>query len=85
LGIISEKDIRVAMENFAADVFAKSAADLMNRSPMTIEGGMLAVDALKLMQDRPRPLNFLPVVDSSHRIQGLIRLHDLVNAGIGIV
>ena len=85
LGIVSEKDIRVAMESFAAQVFTKTAANLMNATPIAIHEEMLAVDALKLMQDRPRPLNFLPVVNAEHKIRGLLRLHDLVNAGIGIV
>ncbi len=84
-GIVSEKDIRVAMEKFGPTVFEKVAADFMNTSPITIEGDMLAVDALKLMKDRPRPLNFLPIVSSDRAIVGLVRLHDFVNAGIGLV
>jgi arabinose-5-phosphate isomerase len=84
-GIISEKDIRVAMEKYGADVFKKEARELMNARPITIEGDMLAVDALKLMKDRPRPLNFLPIVHSDGSVAGLVRLHDLVNAGIGLV
>lgn len=84
-GIISEKDIRVAMEKHGAAVFNKVAADLMNSNPITIEGDMLAVDALKLMRDRPRPLNFLPIVAENGAIVGLVRLHDLVNAGIALV
>ncbi len=81
-GIISEKDIRVAMEKFGPQAFNTVASELMNPSPITIEGDMLAIDALKLMKDRLRPLNFLPIVDSQRNIVGLLRLHDLVNAGI---
>jgi arabinose-5-phosphate isomerase len=85
LGIISEKDIRVAMEKDGPGVFARRASELMNHKPITIAPDLLAVDALKVMKERPTPLNFLPVVDADGGIAGLVRLHDLVAAGISLL
>lgn len=87
LGVIAEKDIRVAMERFGPEVFSQRADSLMNPTPLTIEPTILAVDALKFMKDRKSPLNFLPVVDEGGgtRVVGLLRLHELVAAGINVV
>lgn len=82
LGLIAERDLRSAMEEFGPQVFSRSARELMNVSPITVAPATLAVEALQIMENRPRPLNAVPVVDSSRRVHGLLRLHDLVSAGI---
>lgn len=84
-GVVSERDIRVAMEEHGPGVFDKCVADFMNSHPLTIEPGVLAIDALKHMRERKNPLNFLPVVDAAGRLEGLLRLHELVAAGISVV
>lgn len=83
-GIITEKDLREAMKAHGPKIFAALAAEYMNRTPLTTSPGTLAADALRFMESRPRPLNLLPVVTPDGRISGLIRLHDLMRAGIRI-
>jgi len=83
-GLISEKDLRVAMEKHGPAVFTLFARDIMNPAPITIPAGTLAVDALALMENRPRPLNILPVVGPAREALGLLRIHDLVSQGISL-
>jgi arabinose-5-phosphate isomerase len=81
-GIITEKDLRDAMQRFHAKIFDTLAQAYMNPSPITIAPGTLAVEAFRMMQSRPRPLNFLPVVTAEGQPMGLVRMHDLMKAGI---
>ena len=81
-GLIAERDLRSAMEQHGPQVFAHSAHELMNVSPVTVAPGTLAVEALQVMESRARPLNGVPVVDENGRAIGFLRLHDLVSAGI---
>jgi arabinose-5-phosphate isomerase len=84
LGLISEKDLRVSMEKHGPSVFQCHARDIMNPLPLTIPAGTLAADALALMENRPRPLNILPVVGLQGEAVGLLRIHDLVSQGISL-
>jgi arabinose-5-phosphate isomerase len=43
---------------------------------------MLAYEALRLMEDRPRQISVLPVVDEENVCVGLIRVHDIVRSGL---
>jgi arabinose-5-phosphate isomerase len=55
----------------------------MTVDPLTITPAALAVDALELMeQRRQRPINLLPVVDGGEQLLGILRLHELVQAGL---
>lgn len=81
-GFVAERDLRAAMEIHGPGVFELSVRDFMNINPVTLPPGTLAVEALRLMENRPRPLNALPIVDATGKALGLLRLHDLVSAGI---
>ncbi len=83
-GIITEKDLRNAMKTFGPEIFGKTAGNLMNPQPITIAADTLAVEALRLMESRNKPLNVLPVLNSCGEALGLLRLHDLVKAGISL-
>jgi len=64
------------------NVLDLEAADIMTRTPITVELGTMAIDALRLMEDRPSQIMVLPVVDSDGKAVGIIRLHDIVKAGL---
>ncbi|MBM3383118.1 MAG: KpsF/GutQ family sugar-phosphate isomerase [Betaproteobacteria bacterium] len=81
-GFVAERDLRAAMELHGPKVFECTVHDFMNPNPITLAPGTLAVEALQLMENRPRPLNAVPIVDASGKAVGLLRLHDLVSAGI---
>ena len=53
----------------------------MTTKPTTATPEMLAFDALQLMENRPRQISVLPVVESEKCV-GLIRLHDIVRSGL---
>jgi arabinose-5-phosphate isomerase len=56
----------------------------MTADPITVNEAVLAVDALKQMEhNRRKPIAVLPVVTDQGQLQGLLRLHDLVQAGLG--
>src|SRR2546421_1381444 len=83
--IITDGDLRRSMQRVRpADLaFANlKCDDLMTRNPVVASPGMLAFDALRLMEDRPSQINVLPVVDDDRRCVGLIRLHDIVRSGL---
>ena len=44
---------------------------------------MLVVNALERMErNRRKPISVLPVVNGTQQMMGLLRLHDLVQAGL---
>jgi arabinose-5-phosphate isomerase len=83
LGIITDFDIRRAFEQHGAALFDRTARDVMNAHPAVILApDQLAYEALRLMEDRPRPVSVAPIVDVDGRYAGLLRVHDLVRAGL---
>jgi arabinose-5-phosphate isomerase len=55
---------------------------LMTADPVCIRDKALAVEALALMENRPSQISVLPVVDDVNKVVGIVRLHDLVKAGL---
>ncbi len=74
VGVITDGDLR---RLFLKGVnFAKTAAaDCMSPDPLCIAEEKLAVEALKIMEDRA--VTSLVVKDSANRLSGLLHLHDL--------
>jgi arabinose-5-phosphate isomerase len=83
-GLITDGDLRRALQNYdAASWRDLTAADLMTVDPITVQGTMLAIEAMELMErNRRKAIGVLPVVDGEDRMLGLLRLHDLVQAGL---
>lgn len=82
LGLISEKDLRQAMEKYGANVFKLKAFEFMNKNPTMIEPGLLAVDVLRIMNSKNPPFNLLPVVDKEGNAVGIVRMLDFIAAGV---
>jgi arabinose-5-phosphate isomerase len=83
LGIVTEGDFRRAIERTGTDgLSAITANDMLTPSPATASAEMLAYDALQLMENRPRQISVLPVVDEAGHAIGLLRLHDIVRSGL---
>jgi arabinose-5-phosphate isomerase len=72
-GIITDGDLRRHMSD--PRVLEGTAVAVMTRSPVTIERGVLAVEALRLMEQRK--ITALVVVDPGRRLEGVVHLHDL--------
>jgi arabinose-5-phosphate isomerase len=79
MGIIVEGDIRRTLTNHPRGVDAP-LQEIMNKTPIEIGPQDLAIDALRLMESRTRPLNIIPVI-SEGKFLGFIRLHELVREG----
>ena len=73
-GIISDGDLRRLLERVGPLAFQRTAADIMNRTPQTINPGASASEALTHME--ARKITSLVVVDHGC-VQGVIHLHDL--------
>lgn len=83
IGIITDGDIRRALQKYSfVDLEKMTAGELMTRNPAVTSRAKLAVDALHEMELRSSQISVLPVVDSSQIIQGIVRVHDIVRAGI---
>jgi arabinose-5-phosphate isomerase len=83
LGIVTDGDLRRTIEKVEAGRLKDLTAEsMMTRAPVTALREMLAFDALRLMEDRPRQISVLPVVDDDVKCVGLLRLHDIVRSGL---
>jgi arabinose-5-phosphate isomerase len=56
-------------------------ADHMTRAPVSVDPHMLATEAMRLMNERPRPIMLLFVCEAG-RLVGALHMHDLLRAGI---
>jgi arabinose-5-phosphate isomerase len=54
----------------------------MNPTPLTARPDMLAAEALRVMNERARPITTLFVLDGARRPVGLLHVHDLLRAGV---
>ncbi|QEY32424.1 KpsF/GutQ family sugar-phosphate isomerase [Synechococcus sp. RSCCF101] len=83
-GLITDGDLRRALRDHSSEEWsALRARDLMTGDPITAEPDQLAVQALERMErNRRKPISVLPVVSPTREMLGLLRLHDLVQAGL---
>jgi arabinose-5-phosphate isomerase len=83
-GLITDGDLRRALQQHGPEEWKQlRAGDLMTADPITVEGSTLAVDAIERMErNRRKAIGVLPVTDAERRMLGLLRLHDLVQAGL---
>ncbi|MBS0621068.1 MAG: KpsF/GutQ family sugar-phosphate isomerase [Verrucomicrobia bacterium] len=81
-GIFTDGDLRRALQTAGSDVLQKPMSALMTRSALHIEKGVLAWEALRLMQRDPKRLVMvLPVLDKG-KVAGVLRMHEIVQSGI---
>ncbi len=78
-GIFTDGDLRRALNN-KADLLDAPISTLMSIKAKTISNSALAVDAIKLMQ--LNQIYTLVVIDKKNKPIGLIRMHDLIEAGL---
>jgi arabinose-5-phosphate isomerase len=79
LGIFTDGDLRRAMDR-RIDVHITAVAQVMTRQCKTVHPGILAAEALRLMETHK--INALPVVDNSGKLLGIFNMHDLLRAGV---
>lgn len=83
IGIVTDGDLRRTIERLGEQgLEGLTAEKMMTADPITTTVGVLAYDALQLMERRTSQISVLPVVDESGGCVGLIRLHDIVRSGL---
>ncbi|MCB1316182.1 MAG: KpsF/GutQ family sugar-phosphate isomerase [Leptospiraceae bacterium] len=81
IGIVTDGDLRRAILKFH-NIMDCHLEEIMTRDPLFVRTGTRALEALRIMEDRPSQISVLPVLDEHHRPVGLLRLHDLMQAGL---
>ena len=82
-GIVTDGDLRRAVERHGGAVLDLTAVRIATTSPVTVLDSAPVGQALRLMEDRPSQIAVLPVLDAGGTVVGLVRIHDLVQAGVG--
>ena len=77
-GIVTDGDIR---RYVVGDLSFQDlrAGDIMTADPISIDGEILAADALSIMQRHE--ITVLPIVDHKRALVGILHLHDLLGKG----
>lgn len=80
-GLVTDHDLRKILQA-GRNPLDVPLIELMNPKPIVIDENEKAFAALCLMQGREKPITVLPVVNASFKPVGMLRLHDLVGAGL---
>ena len=78
-GIFTDGDLRRALDN-DIDLHKTFIDDVMTRDCTLISPGLLAAEALKIMEDGK--FSALLVVDDNKQLVGALNMHDLLRAGV---
>jgi arabinose-5-phosphate isomerase len=82
VGIMTDGDLRRALQKHAGQVLQQQLSTLMTPAPRTVRSDLMAWETLQLMESNPqRPITVMPVVDDG-KLVGLIKMHDILQAGI---
>jgi arabinose-5-phosphate isomerase len=73
-GIVTDGDLRRHMTRHA-NLLTLKASDVMTASPLTIGGTALAVEAIRIMEERK--ITSLVVIGPDDMVEGVVHLHDL--------
>ncbi|HEX9770909.1 MAG TPA: KpsF/GutQ family sugar-phosphate isomerase [Kiloniellales bacterium] len=77
-GIITDGDLRRHMDD---NLLGQRAGDVMTADPKTIRPQALAVEALRIMNMKDRPITSLFVVEGKQPL-GIVHIHDCLRAGV---
>ena len=73
-GIITDGDLRRQM-SASINLLERTAGDIMTRNPLTVRRGTLAVEVLRIFEERK--ITSIIVVDDEGRLDGVVHMHDL--------
>ena len=77
-GMLTDGDIRRILGTSNATLIDDVAYPMVNHGAVTVNEQDAVGEVLAVMEDRDRPLNVVPVVDSELKLKGLIRIHDVL-------
>ena len=79
LGVFTDGDLRRILDA-RIDIHQDNIASVMTKSPTTAHAGMLAAEALKIMEDKK--INGLIITDDNNKPIGAMNMHDLLKSGV---
>jgi len=74
-GVFTDGDLRRLFMSRPQDVLTVSAGEVMTPNPLTVRRDVLAVEALRIMENHK--ITSVIVVDENRTVDGVIHLHDL--------
>lgn len=80
-GIYTDGDLKRTIQQ-RKDFLACIIDEIMSVDPISVREDRLAAEALGLMENRSSQISVLPVIDEDKKVTGIVRLHDLVRAGL---
>ena len=78
-GVFTDGDLRRAIDH-KIDLHTARVGDVMTSECRTIHPGMLAAEALQIMDTTK--INALPVINDDNELVGALNMHDLLRAGV---
>jgi arabinose-5-phosphate isomerase len=82
MGIFTDGDLRRAIQAKGAEALQRKMSELMTAFPLVVAPHLLVFEAMRQMEiDSSRLVTALPVVENE-RVIGLLRMHDIVQAGL---
>ncbi|XP_077252872.1 putative arabinose 5-phosphate isomerase [Tasmannia lanceolata] len=82
IGTFTDGDLRRTLKASGEGIFKLTVGEMCHRNPRIIGPDAMAVDAMKIMESPPSPVQFLPVINHENVVIGIITLHGLVSAGL---
>lgn len=80
LGLFTDGDLRRTLDDTSVDMRSTRMAEVMSRSPKSIQSDALASEAARLMETYK--IHALLVVDDAQRLVGALNIHDLLRARV---
>ncbi len=82
-GIFTDGDLGRALSKHGPEILSLPISELMHPLPRSISKKNLAWEALQMMESDPAyPITVLAVIDDNNTVEGLIKMHDILQAGI---
>lgn len=81
VGLITDGDVRRVLQSHE-DIRLLRVAEVMTHHPLGVLPETTLGMALALMEDRPKQLSVLPVINADGRCVGVIRIHDIIRADL---
>lgn len=81
VGIVTDGDVRRALQH-SDDIRALQAGQVMTANPTTVQAQASLIAAVNLMEKRSSQISVLPVLDDDGALAGLLRIHDIYQAGL---
>ncbi len=82
-GVFTDGDLRRAIQQKGESALHCTLAELMTPKPKAISQKAKLIEAIRLMEKQPFPVMVLPVIDQSSQVVGIVRMHDIIQRGLG--